>query len=489
MQTLRKICFYIFAAAYVVVCPVIILYAFGFIVKPGETGDIVKTGLIYLSSAPSDAAVYINNKFMGHRTPACLRNLLPGDYNIRIYLKGYRPWECVINVKPNKANVFEKILMVPFKWDHHTIAKGPFTDVSPDAGDSFFVLKKGRKFGEYFLYDRRDNKLYQISRYAKGNLKNYDVNFEFMENDGQMFLLGAKLGEEQRYLVIRYKGGKPEVEDVTGFFPAGETISARWDPYDPESLFNVHGGTVDRIDLRLRESYPGYLEKIKGFGVYRKKIYVLGSDNTVYCMGPDRSEKEILLDDAAISDALFGGVSKCVIDPLPGNIILFMPDDGSVILNRLPYRFFYENVEGYIFYPRTKRAVFWNKGKIGVMDFSAQVVEEDAPFQKGPKFRWVYTGGKDIRQCFWVYAGSHILFRDGNDVFLLDPETSARPRLVHVTFVKDGSSIQYLEDNGRLYYLDPAKGRLESMEIVPERELIPKLFSDLYKHEKREILQ
>ena len=45
---LRRIFFYLFTAIYVVACPMTILYALGYLVKPGTEKGIVKRGLIYI---------------------------------------------------------------------------------------------------------------------------------------------------------------------------------------------------------------------------------------------------------------------------------------------------------------------------------------------------------------------------------------------------------------------------------------------------------
>ena len=69
-----------------------ILYALGYILKPGMEQGLVKTGLIYISTVPSGASVYISNKRYTRRTPAILRDLTPGNYPIRISLKNHRSW-------------------------------------------------------------------------------------------------------------------------------------------------------------------------------------------------------------------------------------------------------------------------------------------------------------------------------------------------------------------------------------------------------------
>ena len=93
MQFLRKIFFYFFAAIYIVVCPLVILYAVGYLYRPGTEGGVVETGLISLTTVPAGASIYINESLCAEKTPALIRELLPDDYAIRLELNSYMPWE------------------------------------------------------------------------------------------------------------------------------------------------------------------------------------------------------------------------------------------------------------------------------------------------------------------------------------------------------------------------------------------------------------
>ena len=63
MILLRKILFYICIVLYLIFCPMIILYALGYSFKPQSSqGGIVKTGIIFLSTTPPGADVFLNNR-------------------------------------------------------------------------------------------------------------------------------------------------------------------------------------------------------------------------------------------------------------------------------------------------------------------------------------------------------------------------------------------------------------------------------------------
>ena len=80
MLTLRQILFWVFALIYLLVCPVIILYSLGLIINP-DTQEIDKTGIIYVSSIPTHADVYLGAKRYPEKTPTIINLAQPSAFN------------------------------------------------------------------------------------------------------------------------------------------------------------------------------------------------------------------------------------------------------------------------------------------------------------------------------------------------------------------------------------------------------------------------
>lgn len=75
---------------FAVAAPVLVLYVQGKLPLPGNR-RIQPTGIISVTSDPSGAEVYVNNK-LEDTTPASVRFVPTGDYDIRIYKNGYWEW-------------------------------------------------------------------------------------------------------------------------------------------------------------------------------------------------------------------------------------------------------------------------------------------------------------------------------------------------------------------------------------------------------------
>lgn len=122
----RKILFSFFLLIFIIVTPLISLYAAGY--KIGEGFLIQKTGILVIETEPEGAKIYVNgeieqnflskafNKEEGFiRTPAKLKNMKPGEYLIKLELEGFWPWEKKIKINPGQSTILEYIAL--FKKD------------------------------------------------------------------------------------------------------------------------------------------------------------------------------------------------------------------------------------------------------------------------------------------------------------------------------------------------------------------------------------
>src|SRR3989338_8406716 len=152
MLTLRRILFVLFSIIYLLCCPLIILYALGINLSPRSEQNLTKTGIISLSTLPSEAAIYLDNLRFPEKTPAVIRNLVPGEYSIKLILKGYRLWEKIVPVKAETATVLESVLLTPLKWETQPFSYLSFEELIPVHHNSFFLLTRGPFLKDIFLF-------------------------------------------------------------------------------------------------------------------------------------------------------------------------------------------------------------------------------------------------------------------------------------------------------------------------------------------------
>jgi hypothetical protein len=116
-QTKRKILFFIFLIAFFALAPYILLYASGYSLdwKHPLSGILIqKTGMAIVYSEPAGANIFLDGKKQKNfnisltpsdntvKTPAKLKNIMPGSYDLKIELPGYWPWTRRIKIFPGQ---------------------------------------------------------------------------------------------------------------------------------------------------------------------------------------------------------------------------------------------------------------------------------------------------------------------------------------------------------------------------------------------------
>lgn len=120
----RDYIFFIFIILFLVGTTLVSLYASGYKFNlawpPRFNRLLVKTGMIAIDSSPSGATIYLNDKPLSNfsltpwsknqlTTAAKIRNVLPGEYTLRLEREGYLPLNKKINVYSGQTTNVEDI--------------------------------------------------------------------------------------------------------------------------------------------------------------------------------------------------------------------------------------------------------------------------------------------------------------------------------------------------------------------------------------------
>lgn len=87
----RKVFFFLFVAGFLIIAPVIVFYTAGYRYSFGA-GRFVQTGILSATSVPKDARVLLDDQIIHQKTPAIVKNILPGEHMVRVEKDGYLPW-------------------------------------------------------------------------------------------------------------------------------------------------------------------------------------------------------------------------------------------------------------------------------------------------------------------------------------------------------------------------------------------------------------
>jgi len=123
----RAMAFYFSVLLFCVLLPVILSYALGYKVDYAHF-KIYKTGILYISSRPSGASIYINGVMRQSLTPAQVEELKPGIYKVEVQKDGFYPWEKNVAVRPNMVTKEDHIILFPVVQDISRIARYPVSE-------------------------------------------------------------------------------------------------------------------------------------------------------------------------------------------------------------------------------------------------------------------------------------------------------------------------------------------------------------------------
>ena len=478
MKILRKILFYIFFSIYLVLCPLIIFYAFGYIFTPKVEEGFVKTGLVHIETFPANASLSIANRRYGEKTPATVRNLLAGIYDMKVSLAGYRPWVRKVQVEPGKAANFDKVLLVPQRLKTRTLIAKPFADLWPVPGTRYLLLKGSGHAGDLKVFDWKNEAVRPMlpegSPFASAKLVRV-----FMAKESSLVLLQVESSEGMKFLGCPLDKDKPEVKDLSSLFTKGEPREISWEGNRPDYLFALYEQDLSRLDLEKMTALPGFLEKIRGFGLFKGKVYALRGTSLARLNFNAKQSEEAVVEKGVFLENLFRGEGKFKIDFISDHAICFRGERGELFSNALPYRFVDGGVQGYQVDGEGRKVVLWQKERVGVLDFEKPERKKEF-FERGPEIEWVVEKGESLRQAYFVYEATYVLFCDEDEVSLARLGEREIPSEKLVT-VRKNSMIFYAEKTGKLYYLEPARGELVAADILPEGITLSEVMSELEK--------
>ena len=196
----RRIIYSIFIFIFLIITPVIILYAAGYRYN-FQKHKIQKTGVLILKSKPEGAKIFLNDKLKKTTTPARIANLLPGDYSIKIEKDDFYSWQKKLPVESGLTTFAEDVTLFK-KSLPAQIVDGNIDIFSVSPNEQKLIYIQNQEMGnELWLLDFKTSKkslLYRLSD------KNNQILTAEWSKDGQkilMIIADNKL-KNKKYIVL-----------------------------------------------------------------------------------------------------------------------------------------------------------------------------------------------------------------------------------------------------------------------------------------------
>lgn len=131
---IRLIIGYILIGLAIIIATSILLYrayGFGF----GQDGAVVQNGLVFVSSQPDNAEIYLDDKKYKSNTGARIQ-LPAGQYGLKVQKKGYTQWQRTVSVAGGSVDRYDYPMLLPSELTPETLktyeSQPQFASASPD---------------------------------------------------------------------------------------------------------------------------------------------------------------------------------------------------------------------------------------------------------------------------------------------------------------------------------------------------------------------
>jgi hypothetical protein len=367
------------------------------------------------------------------------------------------------------------VLLIPRRWPQEQLDEAVFEQLLPLPSDPHLLLRRGPRLADLFLVDTRQKKLLPLalpgSTYAQAQIL---ASVPLLE--GSALLLEVRLDSVRARLLAELKASAAEVRDVTELTPEG-IGELEWAAGRPGELYFCRNSAVTRIDLDAGTVHAGFVDGVRGFGALGQTLYVLGRRGDVFTWAPGAARLKSLPGFEGIGALFPPGEFVRLIPFKDGQLVFYGPRGGLVAGSRegcLPIG----EVHGFRVEDDPAGLLLWRRGRLGTLRLAEAGSARRQEAGK-PKLEWIPVRQAGVDQAFFVLAGTHILYRHADRIYLLRGPGGGRRRVFPVIRVRPGTSVYYSETAGELFYIDPTTGRASGLEIVRKTQLAEQLLLEL----------
>ncbi|HEX9153409.1 MAG TPA: PEGA domain-containing protein [Candidatus Saccharimonadales bacterium] len=279
---------YILVGTALILTTIILLYqAYGFGIRNGE---VIQNGLIFVSSNPRPADIYVNGKKNDKTTNTRLL-LQAGQYTFRLEREGYRTWRRSITIEGGSVARFDYPFLFPAKLETAIVKQykvKPLVATQSLNKDWLMVQDSAAAFNEFDLFDLSDIKKPVTTAALPVGLFAYTTGTHIWEevewaSDNRHVLLrhttSDAAGASEYILADREK--PEESINVTRVLAAGQSKIELLDrKYDKFVVFDQQAKTVSTATLEQPTAKP-LLTDILAFKSYGDDVFLYVTDKDV----------------------------------------------------------------------------------------------------------------------------------------------------------------------------------------------------------------
>ncbi len=254
---------------FVLVAAWAVMYAMGYRVD-FKDWSVHKTGVLAISTKPSGATVYINDKKYPRLTPITLRNMLPGDYTIKLSLDKYRPFTKSIQIASREVTEEHNLDLILEKITPEVVAQDAGRIIS--VGNEPVYFNKSHKLvravdgkGEPINLDRLPTNVKSVLNTAT------DIYLAKKTDSGNAWTLGVT-ANARKWLVVGDVLGGYQAKLFSS--PLNQLTAEGITWIGSDKFMGLLGSTLYAVDL-TQNKINMYTKSALGVGFFNSKIYIV----------------------------------------------------------------------------------------------------------------------------------------------------------------------------------------------------------------------
>jgi hypothetical protein len=462
---LRKIILLVFAVIYLVVAPLTVLYALGYIFSPTQQ-TLLQTGLITLSSEPDRANVSVNGLLVKDRTPLILRNLKPASHDLLVEAEGRHPWHRRVEVKADQALRLENILLFPLSLEPEILGNFPVAKLWHVSRGKHLVALEKEKVPGLWLFKLEERSFESITldaRYEKSRVKEVTLH-----PAGDEAVVILQRGETAQPLLVQFKD-PIHTMSLSDLLPHPFTQLAS-SLHHKSSFFYLKDGTLRRFDFDRFVLYPVLAKGVRGYAVPKRNPLVLDENGRFLELEENGRVRTRLLEDPVKAHRIFSPKleESYSVFFLNDNLAIFLSKSGKLFSNKLPY-LLEEGVDELALAVSRPRLAYRKGNELWLVDFQSE--RKQAFFENGPVIRKIYKGEDRPASFRWFYNDQYLLFEEGNRLKVVDFE-GGEDAIDLLPISKECHEFA-LDSRGFLYFAHPEGERLARVKLFERERLLP----------------
>lgn len=465
----RRIFFWILVIIFFIAAPAIILNARGYRFDSGR-GVFVYSGTITLKSNPQTVDINLNGQPATSQVSRInnshnLGGLLPGDYEIRANLPGYKTWSKRTDVHSGVASEFWNVLLVRDSYER--------TDY-PDTQniEKFYISPKDDYIATTKNIEGLKIGIFDISN--KANVSEYPIdgwnliddarreNIEWSPNEDYISVPVQKETEikdakkksnitqnEYGYFVINLADknifnlneslGKDNINDV------------RWDPKNKDYVFFLENQNLWRANVLDKNDMTMISDNVSAYDLSGSSVYWVGLPNSlIFESGTDGSGKTQVTNDFPANNSEIPVNKIIVYDETRIGLInaskdLFIYNEGE---HDTYFRKIGSDIDSLAFSDDGKKTLFWSDNEIFVYfdrDWNVQPVRAENELTSITRY------SDKIENVQWLKDYEHIIFNTGQWVKVIELDGRDKRNCLDLIsaqisdpFIRYDNSLEYL---------------------------------------------